>query len=107
MYGTRDASHIWQEDYSEHLLDEGGYKRGVSNPAVFVSEDPDESRMLVHGDGFAALSDDEGLAKLEAVLGKRYDFKRTGRLGGGPEDDEECVFLNRVLRFTGTEEEPS
>ena len=48
-----------------------------------------------------------GLDAIEVVLGERYDFKRIGRLGPDAPDDKECCFLNRILRYTGTAEEPA
>ena len=107
MYGTRDASATWQDDYLEHLEAKGAYKRGSASPAIFRGTGADETAGLVHGDDFAVLSDDEGLDAMEALLGERYDFKRLGRLGPDSRDDRECIFLNRVLRYTGTAEEPA
>ena len=40
MYGTQDASNIWQDDYTE-LLCSGGYRCGASNAAVFYNEEDD------------------------------------------------------------------
>ena len=57
MYGTQDASNLWQEDYTETLA-QRGYMPGRSNPAVFHSHRGD-GRMLVHGDDFVLLADDE------------------------------------------------
>ena len=106
MYGTRDASATWQDDYLEHI-ESKGYRRGKSSPAIFRGTGEDETAGLVHGDDFAVLSDEQGLDAMEAVLGERYDFKRIGRLGPEAKDDRECCFLNRVLRYTGTAEEPA
>ena len=50
MYGTQDASILWQEDYTKTLA-QRGYMPGRSNPAVFHSHRGD-GRMLVHGDDF-------------------------------------------------------
>ena len=105
MYGTRDASATWQDDYLEHL-EANEYIRGACSPAVFRGTGADEACGLVHGDDFAALSDEEGLVRMEAVLGKRYEFKRVGKLGPDAADDKEVGFLNRLLRFTGTAAEP-
>ena len=105
MYGTRDASATWQDDYLEHL-EANEYVRGACSPAVFRGTGADEACGLVHGDDFAVLSDEEGLVRMEAVLGKRYEFKRVGKLGPDAADDKEVGFLNRLLRFTGTAAEP-
>ena len=66
MYGTQDASNIWQEDYSE-LLATGGYKRRVSNGSVFYCEE-DDSRVSVHGDDFMVLGDQEAIDRFEKLL---------------------------------------
>ena len=50
-YGTQDASHVWQGDYVEVLLN-AGFTRGRSNGAVFRHEAQDIV-CLVHGDDFA------------------------------------------------------
>ena len=44
---------------------------------------------------------------MEAVLAERYDFKKLGRLGPDAKDDREVCFLNRLVRYTGTAEEPA
>ena len=56
MYGTQDASNLWQEDYTGTLA-QRGYTPGWSNPAVFHFHRGD-GRMLVHGDDFVLLADD-------------------------------------------------
>ena len=43
---------------------------------------------------------------MEGLLAQRYDYKRTGRLGRGPGDESEIVFLNRVIRLRGRPGEP-
>ena len=56
LYGTRDASHIWQSDYVNHFCGpSGGYKQGVSSTAVFLNEEQDAQGM-VHGDDFKRCS---------------------------------------------------
>ena len=105
MYGTRDASNAWQSDYTE-LLEEESFVGGVASPAIFYSEAQD-LRILIHGDDFGVLGDDEAQDFMEATLGKRYDYKCTGRLGAGGADGSECIFLSRVIRYQGPAEEPT
>ena len=50
MYGTQDASAIWQRDYTD-VLDKEGHVAGKANPALFYNAHED-SRSLVHGDDF-------------------------------------------------------
>ena len=96
MYGTQDASHIWQKDYTS-LLGSNGYKAGVSNPAVFYSPEMD-GRMLVHGDDFVILGDEDAIAHMYKTLGSKYTVKMLANFGG--EDVVvETVVLNRVVRY--------
>ncbi|CAK0863589.1 unnamed protein product [Prorocentrum cordatum] len=97
-YGTQDASKIWQGDYTE-LLEEHGYKAGVSCPAVFFKE-VDETRLLGHGDDFAVLAQQQDIDSFEATLGKKYEFKKTANLGFDEGDDKQAVFLNRVIEVS-------
>ncbi|CAK0813925.1 unnamed protein product [Prorocentrum cordatum] len=97
-YGTQDASKIWQGDYTE-LLEEHGYKAGVSCPAVFYKEE-DETRLLGHGDDFAVLAQQQDIDSFEATLGKKYEFKKTANLGFDEGDDKQAVFLNRVIEVS-------
>ena len=52
MYGTQDASHIWQLDYVNLICGElGGFRRGKHSAALFHNPNEDV-RMAVHGDDF-------------------------------------------------------
>jgi hypothetical protein len=96
MYGTQDASCIWQEDYVE-LLTSGGYRRGISNGAVFFHPELD-CRVTCHGDDFMVLGDDDAIASFEALIASRYQYKRLAILGFEPKDDKSMTYLNRVVR---------
>ena len=96
MYGTQDASAIWQDDYSEMLCSEGGFERGKSNGAVFYHPTSD-TRVMVHGDDFAVLGTQTDVDNFEKMLASRYEYKRTACIGFGPKDDTTAVFLNRVV----------
>ena len=59
MYGTQDASHIWQLDYVNLICGElGGIRRGKHSAALFHNPNQDV-RMAVHGDDFVCLLDDD------------------------------------------------
>ena len=61
MYGTLDASHIWQVDYVNLICGElGGFRRGKHSAALFLNPNQDV-RMTVHGDDFVCLSYEGGL----------------------------------------------
>ena len=52
MYGTQDASHIWQLDHVNLICGElGGFRRGKHSAALFQNRNQDV-RMAVHGDDF-------------------------------------------------------
>ena len=83
MYGTQDASHIWQLDYVSLICEElGGFRRGRHSAAFFhvLNEDV---RMEVHGDDFVCLSDDDGLKHIDNLLKSNCTAKDMGTLGFG------------------------
>ncbi|CAK0886283.1 unnamed protein product [Prorocentrum cordatum] len=100
MYGTQDASAIWQRDYTA-VMEADGHKPGKTNPALFYNMNND-SRSLVHGDDFCALGDEEALDELEKTLRSKCDLKVTGSLQLGARSDQEVVFLSRILRVAGS-----
>eukprot|EP00972_Heterocapsa_arctica_P071957 10629046-Heterocapsa_arctica.AAC.1 len=75
MYGTVDASAIWQSDYAS-LLKGACFNHGKSSPALFYHE-ARQTRLPVHGDDFAVEMRSEQRAWFEQVLAK-YEYKRTG-----------------------------
>ena len=97
MYGTQDASHIWEKDYNE-ILETGGFRRGRANGAIYYKEATD-TRLMVYGDDFLGLGDDEGLDELEQILKAKYDIKVVGTLGPDDKDSKQLVVLNRTLSF--------
>ena len=76
MYGTQDAPAIWQAHYTA-LLESYGFMRGKSNASVFYTE-KDGARVLVHGDDFLALADNQGLESIDSMLRSAYELKRLG-----------------------------
>ena len=55
--------------------------------------------MLVHGDDFLALGDQEALDELDSTLRSAYELKRLGMLGDEDGDDRAAHFLNRLTRI--------
>ena len=49
-------------------------------------------RVLVHGDDFLALGDQEALDELDAILRSAYELKRLGMLGDEDGDDRSAHF---------------
>ena len=97
MYGTRDAALNWATEYGE-TLKAAGYQQGVSNPCLFWHP-AKEVTIMVHGDDFVAIGDDEQLAETERTLAQKYKIK-TEKLGAGAHDAKEVRVLNKVIRYT-------
>ena len=103
MYGTQDASGIWQRDYTG-LMESDGWAPGVASPATFFQAET-TARALSHGDDFAVLADDAGLERFDRLLRTRYEVKRTALMGPDPGEDCEAIFLNRIIRYYPEEHE--
>ena len=84
MYGTQDASHIWQLDFVNLIC---GVTR-LPNQDV---------RRAVRGDDFVCLSDDDGLKHIDSLLKSKYTTKDMGTLGF-EDSDVKSFLLNRVFR---------
>ena len=97
MYGTRDAALNWAAEYGE-TLKEAGYKQGVSNPCLFWHQDKDVT-IMVHGDDFVAIGNEENLKETKETLNRKYKIK-VETLGAGKEDAKEIRVLNKVIRLT-------
>ena len=96
MYGTRDAANIWQRDYTELLL-RHNFTRSNAWPAVLYHREKDV-RLLVHGDDFVILADDQGQAFLKEILETRYELRIDGSVGPG-EEHQAFTVLNRVVSY--------
>ena len=90
MYGTQDASNIWQDDYTE-LLSSGGHRCGASDAAVFYDEE-DDCRCLVHGDDFVVLGSQEAVDKFEKLLDSKYKYKKLANLSSANQKAREQHF---------------
>ena len=97
MYGTQDASHIWQLDYVNLTCGEiGGFRRGKHSAALFHNPNEDV-RMAVHSDDFVCLSDDDGLKHIDILLKSIYTAKDMGTLGFGDSDVKSYLLLSRLF----------
>ena len=63
MYGTQNASHIWQLDYVNLICGEVGGFRRRKHSAALLHNPHQDVRKAVHGDDFVCLSDDDGPKK--------------------------------------------
>ena len=97
MYGTQDASAIWQETYTE-LLQKYNIQSGTAWPSIFYDRESD-ARFLVHGDDFVVLGDDEAQARIEKILAEKFEFRVDGSLGPDESDGSVMSVLNRILEF--------
>eukprot|EP00959_Pyramimonas_sp_CCMP1952_P387409 8118718-Pyramimonas_sp.AAC.1 len=93
MYGTVDASHVWQDDYIG-LTSSRGFQKGISIPAVLYHADR-QMQAEVHGDGFGVIMKKSQGGWLDEVL-SRHDFKVAGLLSSRATSEQSVVYLNRV-----------
>eukprot|EP00973_Karenia_brevis_P094327 12421920-Karenia_brevis.AAC.1 len=56
-------------------------------------------QLLVHGDDFLALGDEEAHKTLEAMLKQKYELCIEGCIGPEAQDGTQMTVLNRILRF--------
>ena len=96
-YGTRDAGALWEECYAD-ILTSLGFKRGQACPTAFFNSER-SIHLVVHGDDFVILADDEQLTWLEQQLGEHLEIGDTCRLGRDPTDSKEARILNRVVKL--------
>jgi len=95
MYGTQDASHIWQNDYVSLFVKEG-FVRGRHCAASLYHHD-EEIRVMCHGDDFLVLASDPGMEIVDKLLRGRYTVKQLGSLGWEPGDAKKIHVLNRDM----------
>ncbi|CAK0812745.1 unnamed protein product, partial [Prorocentrum cordatum] len=93
MYGTVDASHVWQDDYIG-LTSSRGFQKGISIPAVLYHADR-QMQAEVHGDGFGVIMKKSQGGWLDEVL-SRHDFKVAGLPSSRATSEQSVVYLNRV-----------
>lgn len=97
MYGTQDASSVWQSTYTK-LVEENGYVAGKGWPAIFYNEKMDV-RFLVHGDDFLILADEQGHQHIEKVLSQKFEYREDGKIGPEESDGTTMTVLNRIIEF--------
>ena len=97
MYGTRDAGAIWEQVYTDALV-QMGFVQGVASPCCFHHPEWQIS-VVVHGDDFTALGTDASLQKYEDSMKAAFEIKLKGRLGSDPGDLKEMRVLNRIVRI--------
>jgi hypothetical protein len=97
MYGTRDAAMNWAMEYGD-TLKAAGFKQGVASPCLFRHEE-NGVVVMVHGDDFVAVGEEEHLKATKKALEDKYKIKaETLRSDKG--DAKEIRVLNKVIRLT-------
>ena len=96
IYGTQDASKIFQLDYQSWLGKNGATFCALC-PSLFKVEDKGLLG-LVHGDDFMVTGNKESLKWFDKVLNERYTARWEALLGEAAEKNE-TFFLNRLLRY--------
>ena len=76
VYGTCDAAAAWEREWTR-TLNSVGFESGVSKPASLHCEKLDAS-MVVHGDDFITLGDNEALSEVARVMSSHYTIKSSG-----------------------------
>ena len=96
MYGTQDASHIWQLDNVNLIYGDREDSEDGNSGALFHDSNK-EMRMAVRSDDFLCVSDDDGLNHIETLLKSKYAAKDMGTLGFEDSDATSLLLLNRVF----------
>ena len=98
LYGFRPAAAAWENHYAEKLQGVG-FRRGAATPVAFYSEDKDVS-LVVHGDDFTFVGEDQSLNWIEACMKTWYEVKVRARLGPDEHDDKWATLLGRIIKWT-------
>ena len=97
MYGTQDASKIFQMDYQGLMEKEKGEFSKLC-PALFRFQERGIIG-LVHGDDLLVLAEDDQLTWMDGVLNSKYTARWEATVGDGELDGKEMFFLNRLIRY--------
>ena len=98
MCGMRQAAQGWEEWYARKM--EGAeFRCGIGNSVVFYHRSRDIS-VLVRGDDFVAVGEDEDLEWFRRLAVGWFEMKVRGKLGGGVNDEKEMVILGMRMRWT-------
>ena len=94
MAPTGPASANWMREW-QATLEQGGYKVGVANPALFHRSDG--SRGGVHGDDFAVVGPRRAWDRMGKTLSCKYSMRESHRLGFGSHCERHAELLNRIV----------
>jgi hypothetical protein len=102
LYGTRDAAHNWEKEYTGTLQDMG-FMVGKSTTCVFRHTGRNID-IVVHGDDFTILGTSWDIQWVHDRLAAKYELKLRGVLGSplNPGSTSEISVLNRIVRWGGS-----
>lgn len=80
MYGSRSAARNFQSTVKPVVVDCMVFEPGPSSPCLFV-EHEHGAMVMVHGDDFVVLSDDDGCEWTERTMREYWELKRKQSLG--------------------------
>ena len=86
------------------LFNQNDISNGLAWPAVFCCKQRD-IKLLVYGDDFLVLADEDGQGFLESVLAQKFEFRVDGCVGPDARDDSVMSIFNRLIEYgktTGT-----
>ena len=95
MYGTQDASHMWQEGLFQPSEKET-LPPGTAWTSVFRHGELD-IKLLVHGGDFLVIVDQEGQEYMQQVLKEKYEYRCDGEIGKG--SGKHLTILNRIVSY--------
>eukprot|EP00435_Cladocopium_sp_Y103_P068786 s76_g32.t1 len=95
MYGTQDASQIFQKDYQDWLKSKGASFCALC-PAIFKM---DGLTGLVHGDDFLVVGSMDKLKEFDKILNDKYTARWESLLGKDNGEKQEMFFLNRLVKY--------
>ena len=98
MYGTRDASLNWENEYICFMASVG-FVKGLSSPCLFYHPGKD-IRAVVYGDDFTLLGSEIQLDWFKAEIMKVYAIDFKARLGPEDSDQKSVRLLNRIVEWT-------
>ena len=98
LYGTRDAAHAWEQEYTQ-TLNNIGFHTGESSTCIFY-HDTRQLELVVHGDDFTIIGQHKNLQWFAEQLRNKYIVKVRGVLGPDMNDMKEISILNRIVRWT-------
>lgn len=97
MYGTRDASLNWEEEYVR-FMKSVGFINGKSSPCLFYHPGKD-LRVVVYGDDFTILGAEHHLDWFKNQIKEVYEIDFKARLGPDVGDTKVVRLLNRIIEW--------